>query len=222
MLWKLRLELVFLFLAVIAGIMLTRLPEAGQAVPGAAMVDYRHAIARETARENQRRRALDSFQAAEPLTVAGFGKVTALDPIGRPTWLTVQAVDPGLPGKTMIALDPRGNLVGRVVETRGGQLKIMTILNPESRVSIILQESRCLGVLESSGPLLALHARYIGNDAPAAENETAVTSAIGSHFPPGIPVGRVKQARPGPALFQEVTIREQVNFSRLEEVVLVY
>lgn len=222
MLWKLQREIVFFLLVAVAGLFFFRNPQGTRAEAVIGMVSYQRSFAREIFLENQRLRSLSGFSAQEPLSVAGAGKVIALDPIGRPAWLLVESKTAAAQERPLFALDREGNLVGRVTGRRGQHLTVMTLINNESRVSVSLQESRNLGVMESTGPLMNLAVNYIGNSSRVMVGETVVTSSIGRTYPPGIPVGVVRRAAPGPSLFQEVTVSANVNFSRLEEVAFVY
>jgi rod shape-determining protein MreC len=157
-----------------------------------------------------------------PVSVAGVGRVVSVDPIGFPTWLTVEAGGISAAGNEPAVIAPNGGLVGRVVETMGRHHRVMTIFNPLSSVSVSLQESRNLGVLKNDGLPPALNVQYVGNDSPVVTGEEIVTSALGHTIPAGIPVGTVRRAAAGPGFFQEIGVQPKVNFSRLEEVVFVY
>ncbi len=186
------------------------------------LADYQQSFSREIILENMRLRTLLNWPEPETLNLAGAGKVIALDPVGLPCWLTVEVGKLEGNAPTLTVLDRNGNLVGQVVERKNGRLTVMTILNPESRVSVLLQESRNMGILSSSEMPVNLTINYISPESPVYPGEVAVTSRMSAHFPPGIPVGTLQQATRNRGLFQKVTLKPRVNFSTLEEVFIVY
>jgi len=153
--------------------------------------------------------------------IAAVGEVVELDQIGWPVWLTVETNQADRVRLNLTVLDANGNLVGRVAEKEGRRIKVMTILNPQNRVSVSIQESREMGILESAGPL-SLMVGYIPNENSPRVGAAIVTSRLGRNYLPGIPVGTIQVSKIGKGFFRKIVVRPDVRFSSLEEVVIVY
>jgi len=223
MLWKFQKEFIFSLLLLIS-IFLFRLKADAfkpKEAPAASLINYRDSFTREVFLENKRLRDLLDLPKRKNVTIAAIGEVSTLDPIGWPSWLIVKTdrADRIRPGLTV--LDANGNLVGYVTEKQDGQVKIMTILNPQSRVSVFVQESRELGILESDG-MPGLTVGYIPNDNSPRVGSAVVTSRLSHNYLSGIPVGTIQTSKTGKGFFRKIVVRPGANFSSLEEVVIVY
>ncbi len=184
-------------------------------------MDYQNAFIRELTLENQRLRNLLKLKESAAPRIAAFGEIVLLDPIGWPIWIVAETREVQYVNKNFMVLDTRGNLVGKVAEKEGNRIKIMTILNPKSRISVITQTTRCLGILESTKSL-HLGLSYLPNESTPVIGEMVVTSKLSQYYPAGVPVGTIQQSSPGKGFFREVTVQPNVNFSSLEEVVIAY
>lgn len=122
--------------------------------------------------------------------------------------------------KRMAVVNARG-LVGRVVETGPLTARAILLLDPESRVSVLFQEDRDLGVAEGDGSSF-LRVTHIDREASVKVGERVVSSGLGGIYPKGIGVGTVEMVgneKEGLELF--ATVRPFVQFSKLEEVLVV-
>jgi rod shape-determining protein MreC len=223
MLWKFQKEFVFSLFLLISLFLFHLKADAvkPKETPVAALINYQNSSVRELSLENERLRNLLNLPKRKNGAIAAIGEVSALDPIGWPSWLTVdtdqtERVRPGL-----TVLDANGNLVGHVTEKDGKHVKVMTILNSQSRVSVSVQESRELGILESAG-LLDLTVGYVPNDNSPRVGSSIVTSKLSQNYLAGIPVGTIQASKIGKGFFRKILVRPRANFSSLEEVVIVY
>lgn len=222
MFWKLQREITFIILFLLSAFLVGR--ESGEtcAVETFNPVEYEHALSRELLLENQRLRNLHGISPHPPLSLAGTGRVVSVDPHGYPSWIIVETGAGVLPGEALTVIDPGGRLVGRVMEKKGSRLTVMTILSPQSTLSVVLQESRNYGILKSGGLPSRLSVEYVENRAAVMPGEMVLTSRLSQFFPPGIPAGRVRRAEATRDLFQRISVSPAADFSRLEEVVIVY
>ena len=223
MLWKFQKEFIFSLLLLIS-IFLFHLKTAAvkpKEILVTTLIDYQNSSVRELSLENKRLRGLLNLPERKSGAIAAIGEVSTLDPIGWPSWITVETkqADRVRPGLTV--LDANGNLVGHVTEKQDKQIKIMTILNPQSRVSVAVQESRELGILESAG-MLNLTIGYISNDNSPRVGDTIITSKLSRNYLSGIPVGTIQASKVGKGFFRKILVRPSANFSSLEEVLIVY
>ncbi|HNQ35296.1 MAG TPA: rod shape-determining protein MreC [bacterium] len=218
MLWRFQKEILLVVFLLIS-FTLTNLKISGGRTGDRTFLkleEYHLQFEQEVLRENQRLRRLLGMKERRANRILAIGGVVGIDPMGSPSWLLAEVGNPEALRPDLAALDGRGNLVGRVVEIKGRTLRVMTILNPQSRVSVVLQESRNLGVLES-GEAGSLKINYIPREATVLEKEAVMTSQLSHNFPAGIPIGRVQRiAKKG--FFTEVTVLPNANFSTLEEV----
>ncbi|MGH7410485.1 MAG: rod shape-determining protein MreC [Candidatus Methylomirabilis sp.] len=111
-------------------------------------------------------------------------------------------------------------LVGRVVDVSALAARVQLITDPESAVGCLVQRSRVTGVATGSqGGTVQI--KYLAQMADVTVGDRIMTSGMGGIIPKGIPLGRViRSSRPNGALFQETEVQPLVNFSRLEEVVV--
>ncbi|MFQ5881064.1 MAG: rod shape-determining protein MreC [Candidatus Methylomirabilales bacterium] len=120
----------------------------------------------------------------------------------------------------MAVIAPEG-LVGQVVEVTRSSARVQLITDPVSAVGALLQTSRVTGLLVGAQPR-RLRVKYLPVRAEVRSGEGVITSGLGGVYPKGILIGRVVAVdkRSG-ALFQEATVGPSVDFSRLEEVLVV-
>ncbi|MBI3242360.1 MAG: rod shape-determining protein MreC [Chloroflexi bacterium] len=123
-------------------------------------------------------------------------------------------------GRDMIVVTDRG-LVGTVTEVTANASKVLLITDASAAVNVRLQNSRTEGVVtgQQSGEL---RLNFIPVDVDLQPGELALTSGLGSQFPPGIVVGQVASVRKRTQdVFQEADITSAVDFQRLEVVLII-
>ncbi|MDQ3990747.1 MAG: rod shape-determining protein MreC [Actinomycetota bacterium] len=113
-------------------------------------------------------------------------------------------------------------LVGRVVKVAGGSSQVMLLIDPRSRIAARLAGSRKQGLLigQRDEPLAL---ELISPDVTVRPGELVQTSSHdGGIFPDAIPIGRVERVLPeGPELTKTIRVRPNVDFSRLDHVLVV-
>jgi rod shape-determining protein MreC len=176
--------------------------------------------AAETREENARLRRLLVLRDRLPLaTVAG--EVIGREAGGWVRSLTVnRGRGDGIAQQTPVIV-PDG-LVGRVVQVHRGAAVIQLLNDPASTVGAVVQRTRTAGLVEGDAGG-ALRFKFMARDgASVAPGDLVVTSGLGTLFPKGLPVGRVvKIEDKGSALFHFAVLAPAVDFSRVEEVLLV-
>lgn len=124
-----------------------------------------------------------------------------------------QGVGPGMPVVTA------EGVVGRTFQVSAGQSRVLLATDASSSIAATLQKSRSRGMLRGLGNSLLLD--YVDRDAAVAINELVLTSGTGGVFPKGIVIGRVQDVRREDfGLFQSISVRPSVDFSRIEEVLV--
>ena len=174
----------------------------------------------ETREENIRLRRLLVLRDRLPLaTVAG--EVIGREAGGWVRSLTVnRGRGDGIAQQTPVIV-PDG-LVGRVVQVHRGAAVIQLLNDPASTVGAVVQRTRTAGLVEGDAGG-SLRFKFMARDgASVAPGDLVVTSGLGTLFPKGLPVGRViKIEDKGSALFHFAILAPAVDFSRVEEVLLV-
>lgn len=133
--------------------------------------------------------------------------------------LTV-SIDRGTEDKVAVGMPvvTAGGLVGRVIEASRARSTVLLIDDPSSAVGVRLAGSGEVGVVTGAGSRGPLAVDLVSFETKVEKGETVVTSGLeGGLFPPGIPVGRVREAhgRPG-QLEQDVLLDPIVDLRRLE------
>ena len=175
---------------------------------------------RETDDENRRLRRLLALQERLPLTTVS-GEIIARDWGGWIRALTVNRGRGDKIGRLTAVISPDG-LVGRVVEVRPGASIVQVLTDPASTVGAHVVRTRTPGIVEGE-PSGALRFKYMARDGAQIEvGDVLVTSGQGGLFPRGIPVGRVRSIDDrGAALFHYAVLEPAVNFSRIDDVLLI-
>ena len=174
---------------------------------------------READLANERLRALLNFKKsiATPLLPA---QLVAFDPSG---WFQTILIDKGRNDGVVLdmAVVSAEGLVGRVIGMGNHHDKVLLILDGNSAVDAYIQRSRARGVLVGLGRELCL-LKYVQRNEDVQVGDKVISSGMGGVFPKGLLVGTVQEVvRASSGLFQRVEVEPAVNFSRLEEVLVV-
>jgi len=174
----------------------------------------------ETREENVRLRRLLVLRDRLPLaTVSG-------EAIGREAggWVRSLTVNrgrgDGIAQQTPVIV-PDG-LVGRVVQVHRAAAVVQLLNDPASTVGAVVQRTRTAGLVEGDAGGTVRFKFMARDGASVTLGDLVVTSGLGTTFPKGLPVGRVvKVEDKGSALFHFAVLAPAVDFSRVEEVLLV-
>ncbi len=178
-------------------------------------------VAEELKQENQRLREMLEFQEREAF---------ALEPaqvIGRSpdTWNQTIVINRGKNQgvkQNMPVINTEG-LVGHITSVSSSTSKVLLIINPDSAVSGMVQESREMGMVEGEGiESSKLQMINIPKDAEISLGQNIISSGVGPVFPKGLLVGHVEEIKEEMSGFTNRAIIEPaVKFSTLEEVFVV-
>jgi rod shape-determining protein MreC len=118
------------------------------------------------------------------------------------------------------AIVPDG-LVGRVIDVRRTSAVVQLLNDPVSTVGATVQRTRTTGVVEGE-PRGTVRFKFMARDGAGMQvGDLVVTSGLGGVFPKGIPIGRVEAIDDrGSALFSYAILKPVVDFTRLEELLL--
>lgn len=145
--------------------------------------------------------------------------VIGVDPTG---WFRAVMVNKGkLDGVRvdMPVVSARG-VVGRVVSVSPHYAKVLLIIDQNSAVDILVQRSRDRGMVKGMFTDVC-RMDYLVSTSDVVVGDVVITSGLGGVFPKGLPVGQVTSVGETPGeLFKEVLVKPAVDFSRLEEVLI--
>jgi rod shape-determining protein MreC len=115
-------------------------------------------------------------------------------------------------------ITPRG-VVGRVIEAAPGVAKVLSILDPNSGVAALIQRTRVQGVVVGEGEGTC-RMEFVSERANVEEGDIVVTSGLDEIYPKGAILGVVSAVGEAEGLTRYVQIRTEVDFERLEEVLV--
>jgi rod shape-determining protein MreC len=169
--------------------------------------------------ENQRLRRLLNYPETEagPLVVA---RVVGINP--DPNRLTVRINRGEVDGvaRNMPVVTPDG-VVGQVVRVTDGSADVLLLADPNSRVGVRVQRTRARAGAAGTGDERLLRLDYLAHAEDLEEGDPVVTSGTDGIYPPGLMVGHVTQVqRQGAGMFLGAMLLPSVDFSRLEEVLV--
>ena len=122
---------------------------------------------------------------------------------------------PGLPVMTV------PGLVGRILETSWNVSRVLLIIDENSNIDALLQESRAQGMLQGASSS-GCNLKYVSKTMDVKVGEIVISSGLGGVFPKGLPLGRVRSVSKKEAdLFQKINVAPFVNLAGIEEVLVI-
>lgn len=171
----------------------------------------------ETRLENQRLKKLLDFVETDPRPVLP-AMVVAED---ASSWARTIVIDKGerqgvREGLPVVVAE---GVVGRVIKVAPGSARVLLVIDASSSVAGLVQRFRTRGVARGNGRGLSFE--YALREAMVEVGDLVVTSGMGGLFPKGLVLGHVTAVqRQDSSLFQQIELRSNLDFSRLEEVLV--
>lgn len=119
----------------------------------------------------------------------------------------------------MAVISPAG-VVGRVILASAGASKVQLLIDRNAAAGAIIERTRAQGVVLGLGDN-ELRMDYVPGTADVQPGDLVVTSGIDGIYPKGFVIGTVESAERGPGTYHDLRVRPAVDFSRLEEVLVV-
>ena len=119
----------------------------------------------------------------------------------------------------MAVISPAG-VVGRVILPSRRASKVQLLIDRNAAAGALIERTRVQGVVVGIGDGL-LHMQYVPGTADVKTGDLVVTSGIDGIFPKGFVIGTIDHADRGAGAYHEIVIRPAVDFSRLDEVLIV-
>jgi rod shape-determining protein MreC len=114
-------------------------------------------------------------------------------------------------------------LVGQIRRTWGRYSDVLLVADKTSAVDVVVKRNGARGMLKGTGGdrNYACRLEYLSREDEVKKGDLVVTSGLGQRFPASLVVGRVsKLVKRAFGLYQEAEVKPVVNFSRLEEVLV--
>ncbi|MBI4388178.1 MAG: rod shape-determining protein MreC [Candidatus Omnitrophica bacterium] len=173
-------------------------------------------VFKEMKTENERlKRLLDFKQASEWKTVSA--QVIARDLSHWSYYVMInKGSSDGIQSEMPVASGE--GLVGKVVSVAPHSARVILLIDSDSRVSALLQETRDVGLVEGMGESF-LKMTYLDLTAQVQVGQTVISSGLGGVYPKGIPIGKVIQiGEEKDKLSLYAMVQPFSSFSKLEEV----
>ncbi|HOJ39147.1 MAG TPA: rod shape-determining protein MreC [bacterium] len=181
-----------------------------------------HLNSEELLRENRRLRRLLHLQEKKlsPFSSVVTAEVVKIQPSVWPGQLLVNKGSRDGVKPNMVVVSPEGSLIGRVIETGETTATVFTLFHPSTKISVMVQSTREIGVLEGAS-LPYLLVRYLPRESHVQPGDTVITSGLSDYYPKGLVVGRIYRAVTEKNQFFLVAwVKPEAGFSQLDEVLL--
>jgi rod shape-determining protein MreC len=119
----------------------------------------------------------------------------------------------------MAVISPAG-VVGRVILPSGRASKVQLIIDLNAAAGALIERTRVQGVVVGAANG-GLTMRYVPGEADVKIGDLVVTSGIDGIYPKGFVIGTVDHVDRGLGDYHEIGVRPAVDFTRLEEVLVV-
>jgi rod shape-determining protein MreC len=121
----------------------------------------------------------------------------------------------------MAVVSPRG-VVGRIIgQPATHAARVQLLIDRNAAAGALIERSRAGGMvvgLEADPPL---RMELVANLADVKDGDNVVASGVDGIYPKGFLIGRVERSERGTGLYRNITVRPAVDFSSIEEVLVV-
>ena len=112
-------------------------------------------------------------------------------------------------------------VVGRVIETSWNVSRVLLLTDANSNIDVMIQSNRVQGILQGGGAA-GCTLKYVAITEEIKVGDVVLSSGLGLNFPKGLLMGVVSRVDKKEAgLFQKIEVKPTVDFSRLEEVLVI-
>jgi len=121
---------------------------------------------------------------------------------------------------TDMAVISSAGVVGRVILPSRRASKVQLLIDRNAAAGALIERTRVQGVVVGAGDG-TLTMQYVPGSSDVKTGDLVVTSGIDGIYPKGFVIGTVDHADRGVGAYHEIVVRPAVDFSRLEEVLIV-
>jgi rod shape-determining protein MreC len=121
----------------------------------------------------------------------------------------------------MAVIAPAG-VVGRIIGTPAAHAaRVQLLIDRSAAAGALSERTRAGGMVVGTDNEPVLHMDLVSNLADVKEGDAIVSSGVDGIYPKGFMVGNVEKSERGPGLYRAITVRPAVDFSSVEEVLVV-
>ena len=111
-------------------------------------------------------------------------------------------------------------IVGSVIQVSGNSCRVQLIIDSNSGISGLIQRSRAVGIVVGHGSRNCTM-EYLPRDSDVETGDVVLSSGLDEIYPKGLAIGKILTVdKTVTGLFQHVKVEPSVNFSTLEEVLI--
>jgi len=147
-------------------------------------------------------------------------QVIGLDPTG---WFKSIIIDKGKNAGISLNMPVvnADGVVGKIVSTSPNYAKVLLVIDQNSSVDCLVQRTRDRGMVKGLSAVIS-KMDYVVKRSDVVADDIIITSGLGGIFPKGLPVGKVLNVKDVQGkLFKDIKIIPAVDFSKLEEVLVI-
>jgi rod shape-determining protein MreC len=121
----------------------------------------------------------------------------------------------------MAVIGPKG-IIGRVIGPVASHAsRVQLLIDQAAAVGAVTERTRAGGLVVGVDSDPPLRMELVSNLADVNQGDIVVASGIDGIYPKGFMIGTVEKSEPGPRLHRTIAVRPAVDFSSLEEVLIV-
>ncbi len=173
---------------------------------------------RAVAKQSETLQKLLDLRTATKLKTTGAGVIAA----GADAYFRTMTIDKGSGDglKTDMAVIAPAGVVGRVIMPTPRAAKVQLLIDRNAAAAALVERSRAQGVVVGTGnDRLAME--YVAGTANLVVGDLVVTSGMDGIYPKGLVIGQIESIQRTAGEFKDVVIRPAVDFSALEDVLVV-
>lgn len=122
--------------------------------------------------------------------------------------------------KTGLPVIAERGVAGRIIESSWHSSRVLLLIDESSKIDASLQEGRNQGILQGGGSSACI-LKYIPKTETVKMGDVVISSGLSGLFPKGLLMGVVTVAdKNEPGLFQKVQVAPYVDFTKIEEVLV--
>lgn len=174
---------------------------------------------REMVLSHERLRRLLQFREMIPSTVIA-AEIIGRDPSSWFKSITINKGERNGLRRGMAVISPEG-VIGQILKVGPSHSVVLLITDYNSAVDSIVQRTRAKAIVEGGGENRC-QLKYLLRSEDVVVGDRVVTSGLAGNFPKGMMIGEIKKVdKKGHSIFQYAELVPSVDFSRLEEVLVV-
>lgn len=120
--------------------------------------------------------------------------------------------------RDMAVISPAG-VVGRVHLSGQRAARVQMLIDFNAAAGAMIERTRAQGLVVGQGSALRLD--YVPSTADVRQGDLVVTSGIDKIYPKGFVIGTIESVGRGDGTYHEIVVKPSVDFTRLEEVLVV-